>query len=408
MTESRPNVLLMFPCSWRRDSLKSMPLLSKLMRQDGWEYWSQHYGVAHCSDPNFLTLLTGGHPDETGVQAQMGAQYAKEFPTLQKRLGKAGYYTWAYEPIKVPKFYLHGFDELIWHLTSEVSPINAPAPKKAIRQAGTRPWFGFMRMMDTHYPYMGKPLKQEDVSSDYTNACAHLDKFMYRLSKWVIKNYPNTIIVIGADHGEMLGEHGLWDHLFTLKNPLVHVPLMVYQPDNGPAQVRQDLTQHQDVAGLIMSRTGLREMDRIVKRDGLWMSAWGIGHRDPWKHRSLVVRHEGSTLQYTVNWHIEHGASFELHVDDDYANNWFGANDVSHGIAEAFIEKYPTFPKPDFALPPDKIQGNVDLLAYDAVALGDGVMIGEDGMVDEQTGAGEEGEVAVSIRPAWREPAALS
>ncbi|KKN00029.1 hypothetical protein LCGC14_1141910 [marine sediment metagenome] len=385
--------------------MESMPRLGKLVRQDGWEEWAQHYGVSHCSDPNFLSLLTGAHPDETGVQAQMGRRYVKEFPTLQKRLGKAGYFTWAYEPIKVPMFYMSGFDELIWHKTQEVSPLMAPAPKKAIQAAGSKPWFGFMRIMDTHYPYNGEPLVKETVTKDYSQACYHMDKFITHLSKWVLKNYPNTIIVIGADHGEMLGEHGLWDHLFTLKNPLVHVPLMVHVPDGGLSRVRSDLTQHTDVTGLILERTGLIEPREPAQRDGLWMSAWGMGFRDPWKHRSLVAQHEGIALQYTVNWHVEHGASFELHAKDDHDVNLFGNNDVSRGIAEALIEKYPTFPRPNFSLPPGRIQGDVNLLAYDAVALGDGVMLGEDGMGDEQDGAGA---TAISLRPDWREPAILS
>ena len=407
MTENRPNVLLIFPCSWRRDSVEHMPRLGKLVRQDGWEEWAQHYGVAHCSDPNYLSLLTGAHPDETGVSLQMGRMFVKSFPTLQKRLTKVGYYTWAYQPLKVPQFYQAGFDELIWHKTHEVSPLMAPGPKHAIETAGQKPWFGFMRIMDTHYPYMDKKLVQENVSKDYAAACGHLDKFITHLSKWTLKKYPNTIIVIGADHGEMLGEHGLWDHLFTLKNPLVHVPLMVYQPDNGLARVHNDLTQHQDITGLVLEATGLIEPREPETREGLWMSAWGIGHRDPWKHRSMVTQFDGQTLQYTVNWHIEHGASFELHVEDNYADNWFGDNEVSRGIAEAFIEKYPTFPRPNFNQAPERIQGDVNLLTYDAIALGDGVMVGEDGMIDGQEGEGTERPSAVSIRPAWREPAII-
>ncbi len=321
--------------------MESMPRLGKLVRQDGWEEWAQHYGVSHCSDPNFLSLLTGAHPDETGVSLQMGRMFVKSFPTLQKRLTKVGYYTWAYQPLKVPQFYQAGFDELIWHKTHEVSPLMAPGPKHAIETAGQKPWFGFMRIMDTHYPYNGEPLVKETVEKDYAQACYHMDKFITHLSKWVLKNYPNTIIVIGADHGEMLGEHGLWDHLFTLKNPLVHVPLMVHVPDGGLSRVRNDLTQHTDVTGLILERTGLIEPREPAQQDGLWMSAWGMGFRDPWKHRSLVTQHEGIALQYTVNWHVEHGASFELHEKDGYERNLFGDNNVSRGIAEAFVEKYP-------------------------------------------------------------------
>jgi arylsulfatase A-like enzyme len=40
----------------------------------------------------------------------------------------------------------------------------------------------------------------------------------------------DTLLIISADHGESLGEHGIWGHLFGLYNELIHVPLLIKYP----------------------------------------------------------------------------------------------------------------------------------------------------------------------------------
>ncbi len=45
-------------------------------------------------------------------------------------------------------------------------------------------------------------------------------------------DYDNTILVITADHGQLLGEHGLYAHAFGLYEPLVRVPLIIRFPDS--------------------------------------------------------------------------------------------------------------------------------------------------------------------------------
>ena len=40
----------------------------------------------------------------------------------------------------------------------------------------------------------------------------------------------DTVVVLVSDHGEHLGEHGLYDHRWSLHEPLVHVPLVISWP----------------------------------------------------------------------------------------------------------------------------------------------------------------------------------
>jgi arylsulfatase A-like enzyme len=40
----------------------------------------------------------------------------------------------------------------------------------------------------------------------------------------------NTIVVLTADHGEHLGEHHMLDHQYSLYEPLLRIPLLLYDP----------------------------------------------------------------------------------------------------------------------------------------------------------------------------------
>ena len=42
-----------------------------------------------------------------------------------------------------------------------------------------------------------------------------------------------TVVIITADHGEELGDHGLFEHGESLYRPEIHVPLLVLLPSRG-------------------------------------------------------------------------------------------------------------------------------------------------------------------------------
>ncbi|HAV76780.1 MAG TPA: hypothetical protein DCX53_05430 [Anaerolineae bacterium] len=48
----------------------------------------------------------------------------------------------------------------------------------------------------------------------------------------------NTIVIITSDHGELFGEHGLWEHHNSLYKPVIHVPLIVWFPETVPQGIR--------------------------------------------------------------------------------------------------------------------------------------------------------------------------
>ena len=52
--------------------------------------------------------------------------------------------------------------------------------------------------------------------------------------------YDRTMIVVTGDHGESLGEHGLYGHGMQYYDQFIHVPLIVKMP--GPGHAREDIS----------------------------------------------------------------------------------------------------------------------------------------------------------------------
>jgi membrane-anchored protein YejM (alkaline phosphatase superfamily) len=52
--------------------------------------------------------------------------------------------------------------------------------------------------------------------------------------------YDRSVIVVTADHGEMLGEEGLWGHVYYMFPPVDQVPLIIHLPAGTPRPAQLD------------------------------------------------------------------------------------------------------------------------------------------------------------------------
>lgn len=112
--------------------------------------------------------------------------------------------------------------------------------------------FLFVNLMDAHTPYHPPPGSDDPVSVVIAEAFADTvsdpDRIRaaYRASVADLASVYRDIVsllesefdyvITLSDHGELLGEHGLWNHSIALHPELVHVPLVVDGPDveSGP------------------------------------------------------------------------------------------------------------------------------------------------------------------------------
>ncbi|MEO8295967.1 MAG: sulfatase [Gemmatimonadota bacterium] len=124
---------------------------------------------------------------------------------------------------------------------------------------GNRPWFAFLNYIEAHDPWFvpapfdtlfgvgARGLTWQDITTTplpdsaalhhfevaYDGALAYLDSRVTALLDTLELQHrlENTIIIVTADHGEEIGEHGAFGHGQSLYRPVVEVPLIVITPD---------------------------------------------------------------------------------------------------------------------------------------------------------------------------------
>ncbi len=76
--------------------------------------------------------------------------------------------------------------------------------------------------------------EEEAINLTYDAAVAELDEILQKLLTSLEKrgDLDNTIVIITADHGEHLCDHHLLDHQYSLYQPLLKVPMILWHPKN--------------------------------------------------------------------------------------------------------------------------------------------------------------------------------
>jgi tetratricopeptide (TPR) repeat protein len=134
---------------------------------------------------------------------------------------------------------------------------------RAQRGAAPRPFFVWLHLYDPHSPYdPPEPFHGQYAGRLYDGEVAYADSQLARLFDYLRKSglYDHTLIVLLADHGESLGEHGEDEHSFFIYNSTLHVPLIFKLPrgEGAPRAVRR-LVGTIDVAPTILELLHLRD-----------------------------------------------------------------------------------------------------------------------------------------------------
>ncbi len=84
--------------------------------------------------------------------------------------------------------------------------------------------------------------------------------------------YDRTLIVVTADHGELMGEHRRIGHGDSLLEGELRIPLIVKPPRGGPSEPRDGASQRitepiqlHDLPRLILGEFGIRGPDAMVR-----------------------------------------------------------------------------------------------------------------------------------------------
>lgn len=280
--------------------------------------------------PSHGTMLTGLLPPNHGVRDNTGytldtARHAH----LPLQLKAAGYATGGF----VSSFVLRGdtgisagFDAYDSVVQAERgSPLDiAQRPGAETRQIATPwlrehargPFFLFFHLYEPHTPYTpaepfasryaGKPYDGEIASAD-----AEVGALLDELRSLGV--YDRAVILLVADHGEGLGEHGEGHHGVMLYRSTVHVPMIVKLPKRERAGTRVATPVGLvDLAPTVLALAGVESDARF---DGRSLFAPADAQRAIYAESYYPRLHYGwSDLQavYDASWSLIDGPTPEL------------------------------------------------------------------------------------------------
>jgi arylsulfatase A-like enzyme len=136
----------------------------------------------------------------------------------------------------------------------------ADVAERAIRWLSTVQgrWFLFAHFFDPHTPYRPARGVGDKLSDPYDAEIANMDEAFGRLIDFASGLEGRTLIVVTADHGEGLGDHGEKYHNRYLYDATLRVPLVVVHEGAVPpgTRVRQNVG-HVDVLPTVLELAGL-------------------------------------------------------------------------------------------------------------------------------------------------------
>lgn len=129
------------------------------------------------------------------------------------------------------------------------------------------PWFLFVHYFDPHRPHRAPEPYSTQFEDPYDAEIAYTDSQIGRLLSAVERQPGSTLIVLTADHGEGLGEHGEEAHNRYLYNSTVRVPLVFALAGRIAAGGRLDSTvSHVDILPTILELLGIEAPPTLAGR----------------------------------------------------------------------------------------------------------------------------------------------
>jgi choline-sulfatase len=207
------------------------------------------------------TMLTGLHPSRHGVRTNDGFRPGPGLQTLAEVLHTRGYATAAFiggYPLDRSFGLSRGFDWYDDQFLRQAGTVERPADEVIdaalvwIDQHRSDRFFAWTHLFDPHSPYTPPPpfaAAHRDIPYDgevaYTDTA--IGRFFDRLQQ--LDLFTRSTIIVVADHGESLGEHGERTHGTFLYDATVRVPLLVKLPDRREPGDRNQGTS--DAVGIV-------------------------------------------------------------------------------------------------------------------------------------------------------------
>jgi choline-sulfatase len=234
--------------------------------------------------PAHTSLMTGTFPTFSGVRDNGGFYVDDSLTTLAETLKGAGYRTGGF----VGAFVLdgrwgiaQGFDT--YYDDFDLSKFDLEAGLDAAQRPGSevvdhalawldtereQPFFAWVHLYDPHAPYRAPEAFRSrfpaSQSGAYDAEIAATDEQIGRLlaALQASGRLESTLVVVVADHGESLGEHGELQHGFFVYDAAMHVPLIIAGP-GVPAKAVTEQVRIVDVMPTVLDLLAVNRPDAV-------------------------------------------------------------------------------------------------------------------------------------------------
>jgi choline-sulfatase len=245
--------------------------------------------VAHAplTGPSHASILTGQIPLGHGFRNNSGFTLSPGVRTAAEDFRRSGYRTAAFVsgfPLDRRFGFDRGFDTYDDHLpkgndrrrTPYVERFADATTDAALRwlnasgSGGGSPsrWFLWVHYYDPHAPYEPPPdLVERYRRAPYDGEIAFVDRQLARLlgALDTRNETKRTVVLVTADHGESLGEHGEGTHGIFVYDATIRVPWVMAGPSIAAGRVSRTVARSIDVLPTLADYAGL---DRLADVDG--------------------------------------------------------------------------------------------------------------------------------------------
>jgi arylsulfatase A-like enzyme len=261
-----PTVVLITSDTHRADHLNvanlgvsiTTPTIDALAARGVW--FEDCFSTTNCTLPSHVAMLTGLNPRDTRIVDNF-VKLSPDALTLAERFHDAGFRTWAATSAMQLSPEHGGLGQGFDRFACTLDGIRtAPDTLKFLREwqgeADGQPLFLWVHLFDAHMPYIppaefAKPYYRGNEPLDPSSTAGRPNEKSVGDSDLMLAEYSGEvsflddqltcilddarlghgIVAFTGDHGESLGEHGIfWDHK-GLYTATVHVPLIISWPD---------------------------------------------------------------------------------------------------------------------------------------------------------------------------------
>ncbi len=230
--------------------------------------------------PSHANILSGMTPLFHGVSENAKSKFPPDCPTVAADLKARGYATGAFIgafPLD-SRFGLDGgFDVYDDSFPSRPGPGGGSRERRASEvvkaaqawlagQAGK--WFCWIHLWDPHAPYAPpEPFFSRYRDDPYAGEVAYVDSQLAVLFGELERRQltSKTLVILTADHGEALGEHGEMTHSYFAYNSTLHVPLIIAGPGVAPRRVEANVG-HVDILPTVDDLLGIKPRPALQGR----------------------------------------------------------------------------------------------------------------------------------------------